>query len=147
MLVNITGGDDLTLFEVEESVNRIRAEVDPEAELIFGAIEDTELYGKIRVSIVATALDGHKTENKTVLNMVSRIQNRNTGYSENLFSHNPRVENNTLNLNNGVETGQLILALSVLSIVVTAPLGATAIQHLAPRLLYRRQNYSATTLE
>ena len=57
------------------------------------------------------------------------------------------VENNTLNLNNGVETGQLILALSVLSIVVTAPLGATAIQHLAPRLLYRRQNYSATTLE
>ena len=41
-------------------------------------------------------LDGHKTENKTVLNMVSRIQNRNTGYSENLFSHNPRVENNTL---------------------------------------------------
>ena len=96
LLVNITGGDDLTLFEVEESVNRIRAEVDPEAELIFGAIEDTELNGKIRVSIVATALDGHKTENKTVLNMVSRIQNRNTGYSENLFSHNPRMDNSTL---------------------------------------------------
>ena len=96
LLVNITGGDDLTLFEVEESVNRIRAEVDPEAELIFGAIEDTELNGKIRVSIVATALDGHKAENKTVLNMVSRIQNRNTGYSENLFSHNPRMDNSTL---------------------------------------------------
>ena len=96
LLVNITGGDDLTLFEVEESVNRIRAEVDPDAELIFGAIEDTELNGKIRVSIVATALDGYKTENKTVYNMVSRIQNRNTGYSENLFSHNPRVDNNTL---------------------------------------------------
>ncbi len=92
LLVNITGGDDLTLFEVEESVNRIRAEVDPEAELIFGAIEDTELNGKIRVSIVATALDGHKT----VLNMVSRIQNRNTGYSENLFSHNPRMDNSAL---------------------------------------------------
>ena len=67
LLVNITGGDDLTLFEVEEAVNKIRAEVDPEAELIFGAIEDTNLTGKIRVSIVATALDGHKTENKTVL--------------------------------------------------------------------------------
>ena len=38
-----------------------------------------------------------KSENKTVLNMVSRIQNRNTGYSENLFSHNPRVDQNTLN--------------------------------------------------
>ncbi len=97
LLVNITGGNDLTLFEVEESVNKIRAEVDPEAELIFGAIEDTELNGKIRVSIVATALDGHKDENRTVLNMFSRVQNRNPGYSENLFSHNPRLENSTLN--------------------------------------------------
>ena len=96
LLVNITGGDDLTLFEVEEAVNKIRAEVDPEAELIFGAIEDTNLNGKIRVSIVATALDGHKAENKTVLNMFTRVQNRNAGYSENLFSH-PRMENNTLN--------------------------------------------------
>ena len=61
-------------------MNKIRAEVDPEAELIFGAIEDTELNGKIRVSIVATALDGHiNLKIKTVLNMVSRIQNRNTG--------------------------------------------------------------------
>ena len=54
------------------------------------------MTGKIRVSIVATALDGHKTENKTVLNMFSRVQNRNSGYSDNLFSQSPRVENNTL---------------------------------------------------
>ena len=97
LLINITGGNDLTLFEVDQSVNKIRAEVDPEAELIFGAIKDENMTGKIRVSIVATALDGHKTENKTVLNMVSRIQNRNTGYSENLFSHTPKTENTTLN--------------------------------------------------
>ena len=97
LLINITGGNDLTLFEVDQSVNKIRAEVDPEAELIFGAIKDEEMTGKIRVSVVATALDGHSIDNKTVLNMVSRIQNRNTGYSENLFSHNTRVENNTLN--------------------------------------------------
>ena len=97
LLINITGGNDLTLFEVDQSVNKIRAEVDPEAEIIFGAIKDENMTGKIRVSIVATALDGYKTEDKTVLNMVSRIQNRNTGYSENLFSQNSRVENNTLN--------------------------------------------------
>ena len=97
LLINITGGNDLTLFEVDQSVNKIRAEVDPEAELIFGAIKDENMTGKIRVSIVATALDGNKTESKTVLNMVSRIQNRNTGYSENLFSHNQKTENNTLN--------------------------------------------------
>jgi len=96
LLINITGGNDLTLFEVDQSVNKIRAEVDPEAELIFGAIKDENMTGKIRVSIVATALDGHKTENKTVLNMVSRIQSRNTGYSESLFSQNPKMETNTL---------------------------------------------------
>jgi len=96
LLINITGGNDLTLFEVDQSVNKIRAEVDPEAELIFGAIKDESMTGKIRVSIVATSLDGEKVQNKTVLNMVSRIQNRNTGYSENLFSHNPRVDTNTL---------------------------------------------------
>ncbi len=97
LLINITGGKDLTLFEVDQSVNKIRAEVDPEAELIFGAIKDENMTGKIRVSIVATALNGYKAENKTVLNMVSRIQNRNPGYSENLFSHNSRVESNTIN--------------------------------------------------
>ena len=97
LLINITGGNDLTLFEVDQSVNKIRAEVDPEAELIFGAIKDENMTGKIRVSIVATALDGHKNENNTVLNMVSRIQNRNPGYSENLFTQNSRLENNTLN--------------------------------------------------
>jgi len=97
LLINITGGNDLTLFEVDQAVNKIRAEVDPEAELIFGAIKDEGMTGRIRVSIVATALDGHRTENKTVLNMVSRIQNRNTGYSENLFSQSKRAENNTLN--------------------------------------------------
>ncbi len=97
LLINITGGSDLTLFEVDQSVNKIRAEVDSEAELIFGAIKDENMTGKIRVSIVATALDGHKTENKTVLNMFSRVQNRNTGYSENLFSQKQRMETNTLN--------------------------------------------------
>ena len=101
LLINITGGKDLTLFEVDQSVNKIRAEVDPEAELIFGAIKDEDMTGKIRVSIVATALDGHKSENKTVLNMVSRIQNRNTGYSDSLFSHNTRADSNALNAIDG----------------------------------------------
>ena len=96
LLVNITGGKDITLFEVDQSVNKIRAEVDPEAELIFGAIKDDNMDGKIRVSIVATSLDGHKPESKTVLNMVNRIQNRNPGYSDNIFN-NPNIERNTIN--------------------------------------------------
>ena len=101
LLINITGGKDLTLFEVDQTVQKIRAEVDPEAEIIFGAIKDEAMNGTMRVSIVATALDGHKTESKTVLNMVTRIQNRNNGYSEGLFSQNTKIENNTFNSING----------------------------------------------
>ena len=86
LLINITGGKDLKLFEVDEAVNKVRAEVDPEAELIIGAITDPELDGKMRVSIVATSLDGQQPETKSVINMVHRIQNRNPGYSD--FSTN-----------------------------------------------------------
>ena len=82
LLVNITGGKDLKLFEVDEVVNKIRSEVDTEAEVIIGAITDSELDGKIRVSIVATSLDGQQPESKSVVNMVHRIHNRNPGYSD-----------------------------------------------------------------
>ena len=111
LLVNITGGSDLTLFEVDEAVNKIRAEVDPEAELIFGSIEDERLNGKIRVSIVATALDGQEPELKPVVSMIHRLHNRNAGYSNNLASTlatNQATVNAThgataLDLNNMVE--------------------------------------------
>ena len=93
LLINITGGKDLKLFEVDEAVNKVRAEVDPEAELIIGAITDPVLEGKMRVSIVATALDGQQPEAKSVINMVHRIQNRNPGYSD--FSQN--TSNQSLN--------------------------------------------------
>ena len=111
LLVNVSGGTDLTLFEVDEIVNKIRAEVDPEAELIFGAIEDEKLNGKIRVSIVATSLDGQEPQTKPIINMVHRLHNRNTGYSNNFTSMSTinqaaikATEGATaLNLNNVVE--------------------------------------------
>ena len=89
LLVNITGGKDLKLFDVDEAVNKVRSEVDQEAELIIGAITDERLEGKMRVSIVATALDGQQPEAKSVINMVHRIQNRNPGYSD--FSNNSNI--------------------------------------------------------
>jgi len=82
LLVNITGGKDLKLFEVDEVVNKIRSEVEADAEVIIGAITDPSLEGRIRVSIVATSLDGQQPETKSVINMVHRIQNRNPGYSD-----------------------------------------------------------------
>jgi cell division protein FtsZ len=82
LLINITGGKDLTLFEVDEAVNRVRAEVDPDAELIIGAITDKEMEGKMRVSIVATALDNQGPQIKPVVSMVHRLHKRNNGYNE-----------------------------------------------------------------
>ncbi len=58
VLINITGGTDMTLFEVDEAANRIRDEVDPEANIIFGSTFDEQLQGRIRVSVVATGIDG-----------------------------------------------------------------------------------------
>ena len=93
LLVNITGGSDIKLFEVDAAVNKIRAEVDPEAELIFGAIKDENMNGKIRVSIVATAL--HGSEAKPYLNLVnssssSNSSNRSYNLGEGLFNNNPK---------------------------------------------------------
>ena len=95
--MNITGGSDIKLFEVDAAVNKIRAEVDPEAELIFGAIKDENMNGKIRVSIVATSLKGSTilNETKPFLNVVNNNV-RTNGYSDSLFSRN-NVEQNIVN--------------------------------------------------
>jgi cell division protein FtsZ len=57
LLINITGGDDLMLFEVEHAAKRVAQEVDPEAEIIFGSSYDPTLTGSIRVSVIATGID------------------------------------------------------------------------------------------
>ncbi len=57
VLINITGGTDITLFEIDEAANRIKEEVDEDANIIFGSSFDENLAGKIRVSIVATGID------------------------------------------------------------------------------------------
>ena len=57
MLINITAGMDIALFEVDEAVNRVRAEVDPDANVIFGSTFDPTMEGRLRVSVVATGID------------------------------------------------------------------------------------------
>ncbi len=57
LLINITGGDDMTLFEVDQAANRIREEVAEDANIIFGSAVDESLNGRIRVSVVATGID------------------------------------------------------------------------------------------
>ena len=57
VLINITGGPDLTLYEVDQVANRIGEEVDPEAHIIFGSTLDPVLEGRMRVSVVATGIE------------------------------------------------------------------------------------------
>ncbi|MEX1147870.1 MAG: cell division protein FtsZ [Sphingomonadales bacterium] len=57
VLINITGGMDLTLFEVDEAANRIRNEVDPDANILVGSALDENLNGSMRVSVVATGIE------------------------------------------------------------------------------------------
>jgi cell division protein FtsZ len=61
VLINITGGYDMTLFEVDAAANRIRQEVDEDANIIFGSSVDETLNGRLRVSVVATGIDARET--------------------------------------------------------------------------------------
>jgi len=63
LLVNITGGMDMTLFEVDEAMNRIREEVDSDANIIFGSTFHNEMEGKMRVSVVATGIEAQRQMN------------------------------------------------------------------------------------
>jgi cell division protein FtsZ len=61
VLINITGGYDMTLFEVDEAANRIRKEVDEDANIIFGSSIDESMNGRLRVSVVATGIDARES--------------------------------------------------------------------------------------
>jgi cell division protein FtsZ len=72
VLINITGGPDLTLYEVDEAANRIGDEVDDNANIIFGSTLDPELEGRMRVSVVATGIDAETTHKvRPVLTVVN----------------------------------------------------------------------------
>jgi cell division protein FtsZ len=76
MLINITAGMDIALFEVDEAVNRVRAEVDPDANVIFGSTFDQSMEGRLRVSVVATGIDAAlMTQTRPVAPTLSIISN------------------------------------------------------------------------
>jgi len=76
LLISITGGNDLTLFEVDEAATRIREEVDPEANIILGATFDNALDGTIRVSVVATGIDlsAQAANTQTIAEMTAKLR-------------------------------------------------------------------------
>jgi len=75
VLINITGGSDMTLFEVDEAANRIGEEVDADANIIFGSTTDSSLENKMRVSVVATGIDAAtELQPRPVLKVYSQAQ-------------------------------------------------------------------------
>ena len=72
VLINITGGYDLTLFEMDEAANRIKDEVDPNAMIKFGSAIDPEMEGRMRVSVVATGIDAESYAQRPPLESVPR---------------------------------------------------------------------------
>jgi cell division protein FtsZ len=88
ILINITGGSDMTLFEVDEAANRIREEVDPEANIIFGSTFDESLSGKMRISVVATGIDAEAvTRTRPAISLVSS-RDAAAAYTQPILSHN-----------------------------------------------------------
>jgi cell division protein FtsZ len=72
VLINITGGLDMTLYEVDAAANRIREEVDPNANIIFGSTFDDSMQGRMRVSVVATGID--LPQERTVAAQVAAVE-------------------------------------------------------------------------
>lgn len=74
VLINVIGGEDLSLYEADEAANRIREEVDPDANIIFGTTIDYSMNGNVRVSVIATGLGGvsntRPTANRTTLDNI-----------------------------------------------------------------------------
>ena len=83
VLINITGGYDMTLYEVDEAANRIREDVDANANIIFGSTFDEKLNGRIRVSVVATGIGpvaaAQPTSTQTAPHSTSSTHQKNNG--------------------------------------------------------------------
>ena len=80
LIINITGGNDITLYEVDEAANRIKQEVDEDANIIYGTTCDERLEGLVRVSIVATGIDVSSSVSPKPLEVISTLSIDNSVY-------------------------------------------------------------------
>ena len=87
ILINITGGYDMTLYEVDEAANRIREEVDPEARIIFGSTFDEQMNGRMRVSVVATGIEAEAVKEK-----LKRLEEKDTDVAQSAESSSSNEE-------------------------------------------------------
>ena len=92
LIINITGGNDITLYEVDEAANRIKQEVDEEANIIYGTTCDERLEGVVRVSLVATGIDLNSEASPKPLEAVSTLSIDNSVYLQKSSEFNQNTE-------------------------------------------------------
>jgi len=97
LIINITGGKDITLYEVDEAANRIKEEVDDEANIIYGTTCDERLEGLVRVSIVATGIDSNIGTNAKPLENFAPININNELYKSDQTQYDGSQITNSLN--------------------------------------------------
>ena len=96
LIINITGGKDITLYEVDEAANRIKQEVDEEANIIYGTTCDDRLDGLVRVSIVATGIDSNIGINAKPLETFAPININNDVYKSSQVSEENNLDESVL---------------------------------------------------
>ncbi|MDC2978384.1 cell division protein FtsZ [Pelagibacteraceae bacterium] len=99
LIINITGGKDITLYEVDEAANRIKQEIDEEANIIYGTTCDDRLEGVVRVSIVATGIDANNNISAKPIESFAPININNDIYKPDLEKSELLSESSTLQEN------------------------------------------------
>ena len=99
LIINITGGKDITLYEVDEAANRIKQEVDGEANIIYGTTCDDRLEGVVRVSIVATGIDANNNISAKPIESFAPININNDIYKQDIEKSELLSEGNILQEN------------------------------------------------
>ena len=107
LIINITGGKDITLYEVDEAANRIKQEVDEEANIIYGTTCDDRLEGVVRVSIVATGIDANNNISAKPIENFAPININNEIYKQEIENSDSLPENIMLQDNASQETSIL----------------------------------------
>ncbi len=97
LIINITGGKDITLYEVDEAANRIKQEVDEEANIIYGTTCDDRLEGVVRVSIVATGIDANNNISAKPIENFAPININNDIYKQDIEKPVSLTESTALN--------------------------------------------------
>tara|TARA_A200000113_G_scaffold225725_1_gene247665 strand:+ start:825 stop:2462 length:1638 start_codon:yes stop_codon:yes gene_type:complete len=96
LIINITGGKDITLYEVDEAANRIKQEIDDEANIIYGTTCDDRLEGVVRVSIVATGIDASNNLLAKPIENFAQININNDIYKKDIEKESSLIENTLL---------------------------------------------------